>query len=66
MMCAPAARRFDTNYFGSAAEWDVMYNASGFYTGSNFIIPGYLGDWVVIGLPNPILLSGFNLYWLTS
>jgi len=40
-----------------------VYNASGFYTGTaDYINSGYYGDWVVIKLPNPIILTKFSFY----
>ncbi len=38
-----------------------QYDSSGTYNKSNFIISDYTGDWVVLKLPSPIILSKFNI-----
>jgi len=53
---------FNKNQADSAgAVWaSSRYSAStGYYTSTNFIVNDYLGDWIVIKLPNAISLSGF-------
>jgi hypothetical protein len=37
-----------------------QYNSSGVYNQSNFIVQGYIGDWVILKLPSPIILTKFN------
>jgi hypothetical protein len=38
-----------------------QYN-HGAYTGNNFIVSDYKGDWVKIGLPKPIKLTRYRIY----
>ena len=42
---------------------------SGVYSGSNYIVSSFKGDWVVIKFPNPFVLTGYglgqNTNWLT-
>jgi hypothetical protein len=37
-----------------------QYDSSGVYNQSNFIVQGYIGDWVILKLPRPIILTKFN------
>jgi hypothetical protein len=39
-----------------------QYNGSGIYIGTSYIKSDYLGDWIIIKLPNPIILSKFRFY----
>ena len=39
---------------------------SGVYNGTNFIKSDYLGDWIIIKLPNPIVLTNFSFYPRTT
>ena len=51
---------------GSAASWAYnQYNgANGLYLNANnkFIKNNYLGDWLIIKLPNPIILTRYTFY----
>jgi hypothetical protein len=39
------------------------YTAStGLYLKSNFIVSGYTGNWIIIKLPNPIILTRYRFY----
>ena len=38
------------------------YNSFGVYTGANFIISGYTGDWIIIKFPKPISLSHYDVF----
>jgi hypothetical protein len=39
-----------------------LYNYNGVYTGANFIISGYTGDWIIIKFPKPISLSHYDVF----
>ena len=53
-----------TNDFGAVFQASpILYTAmDGYYTGNNFIVNGYRGDWFVIKLITPIILSRFRFY----
>lgn len=56
---------FNYNLGDSAGTgWgNALYNTStGLYTGTKYIIDGYYGDWIIIKLPNAIVLSKF-IFW---
>jgi hypothetical protein len=55
---------FNHNTTDDAAHFSTSsYTANdGNYTGNNFIVSGYTGDWVVIKLISPIILSRFRFY----
>ena len=48
---------------GNGVSWDVnKYTAAGVFIDlATFILPGYTGDWVVIQLPNPIIISYYTI-----
>ena len=48
---------------GNGVSWDVnKYTAAGVFIDlTTFILPGYTGDWVVIQLPNPIIISYYTI-----
>jgi hypothetical protein len=50
----------------TGGHWDTCYNASGNYTLLNFIKNDYNGDWIIIKLPNPIILTKFKFFHRTS
>ena len=51
------------NEEADSCHFTSVYNASGFYTGTaDYIINGYYGDWCIIKLPNPIILTKFAFY----
>jgi len=37
------------------------YNANGSYNGTNGIVSGYNGEWVILKLPNPIFLTKYEI-----
>lgn len=39
----------------------TRYTSNGIYNGSDYIVPGYLGDWIKIKLPRPIKLTKYGL-----
>jgi len=58
---------FNFNTGDVGGHWDSNYSAStGYYTQSNFIKAGYLGDWIIIKLPVSIILSKFRFYHRVS
>ena len=43
--------------------WDgSLYNNQGYYIGSNNIVSNYLGEWLIIKLPNAIILTKYKIY----
>ena len=50
----------------TGGHWDSCYTASGNYTLLNFIKNDYNGDWIIIKLPNPIILTKFKFFHRTS
>jgi hypothetical protein len=42
------------------AHWDNNNYTNGVYNKSNFIVSGYTGDWIILKLPNPIILTKFS------
>ena len=56
---------YDLNEVGG--HWNDNYNGStGIYNGNNYIKSDYLGDWIIIKLPNPIILERFRFYHRAS
>ena len=54
---------FNYNLNDVGGCWSASYNGStGNYNGNNYIKSDYLGDWVIIKLPNPIFLQRFRFY----
>jgi len=47
----------------AGAHWALsQYTIGGLYNSTNYILSNYLGDWVIIQLPNPIILTRFRFY----
>ena len=46
----------DIGWSGAGNE----YSSTGMYIQSNYIVPGYLGDWIKIKLPRPIKLTRYG------
>ena len=58
---------FNFNTGDIGGHWDSNYSTStGYYTLSNFIKSGYIGDWIIIKLPVSIILTKFRFYHRTS
>jgi hypothetical protein len=54
------------NETGSGWAYDVYSRTTGLYLYTNkYIIDGYYGDWVIIKLPSPIILTKFT-FWARS
>ena len=57
---------FDYNTTNDNPHWllNNYTTSTGLYSGvsTNFIINDYIGDWIIIKLPNPIILTKFNFY----
>jgi hypothetical protein len=52
-----------TDSGGAGWAYQVYNTSTGLYTGTDkYIINGYYGDWIIIKLPNPIVLSKF-IFW---
>jgi hypothetical protein len=48
----------------SSTHFLGIYSGTGYYLGSSkYIINGYYGDWVIIKLPNPIILTKYRFYY---
>jgi hypothetical protein len=45
-----------------STHWSSSQYSNGFYNQNNFIFSDYKGDWIVIKLPNPIILTKFIFY----
>jgi len=41
-------------------------NSNGLYTGSDYLVSGFTGDWVSIQLPNPIFLTKYKFFTRNS
>jgi hypothetical protein len=52
---------FDRSLSGSGTVWgyNTYTQSTGLYTGSSYIKNGYVGEWVIIKLPSPIILLRF-------
>ena len=49
------------------ATWGYsLYNSSGLYIGSNFIVNGYTGEWMAVSFPTPIVLLGIEFMAITG
>ena len=55
---------FDTLDFTASSSfyWSYPNYSSNLYTQNNYILPNYLGDWLIIKLPVPIILTKFRFY----
>jgi len=54
---------FNFNTVDVGGHWDLNYSTpENYYGGTNFIKNEYLGDWIIIKLPTPIILSKFRFY----
>lgn len=55
---------YNTTETGNSAHWGVgEYSlSSGIYIGTNGIKNDYLGDWLIVKLPSPIVLTRFRFY----
>ncbi len=53
---------FNVDVNGSCVHFDVnQYNSiDGVYNKLNFIVADYTGDWVILMLPNPIILTKYS------
>ena len=58
---------FNFNTGDTGGHWNNNYSTStGYYTLSNFIKSGYIGDWIIIKLPVSIILTKFRFFHRTS
>jgi hypothetical protein len=60
---------FDFNNGDGNTHWATSGTYStpyGFYVGSSYIKPDYKGDWIVLKLPNSIILNRFKFYSRSS
>jgi hypothetical protein len=47
----------------SVPRWNMsQYNTSGVYQGTNYINSSYQGDWVIIKMPQSIMLTRYRIY----
>jgi hypothetical protein len=55
---------FNTSETIASARWGIsLYNSgTGLYQGDNSINGSYFGDWVIIKLPQPIMLTRYRIY----
>ncbi len=49
-------------YTGAGAHFDVYQynNIDGVYNKLNYIVADYTGDWIILMLPNPIILTKYS------
>ena len=54
----------NTSETTTSPRWAIsLYNSgTGNYQGDNSIVSGYFGDWVIIKLPQPIMLTRYRIY----
>ena len=59
---------FNTTETTTSARFGInLYNSgTGNYQGDNSIIGSYFGDWVIIKLPQPIMLTRYRIYQRTD
>jgi hypothetical protein len=59
---------FDTTETTNSAQWGIsLYNSgSGNYQGDNSIDAVYYGDWVILKMPQPIMLTRYRIYQNTQ
>ena len=51
----------------SPPRWDMnQYNTAGVYVANNSINGSYYGDWIIIKMPQPILLTKYRIYQDTN
>ena len=55
---------FNTSETTTSPRWAIsLYNSgTGNYQADNSIVSGYFGDWVIIKMPQPILLTRYRIY----
>ena len=55
---------FNTTETTTSPRWAIsLYNSgTGNYQGDNSIVSGYFGDWIILKLPQPILLTRYRIY----
>ena len=51
---------YNTSISSAGVHFSNSQYVNGIYNLSNFIVDGYIGDWVIIKLPNPIILTKIN------
>ena len=52
---------YNISITGAGAHFqDNTYNLDGDYIGANYIVSDYTGEWVILKLPNPIILGRLN------
>jgi hypothetical protein len=63
----PIVNFFNKVYSDSISTGNIHFNNStGYYnypTVSNYIVNNYFGDWIILKLPSPILLTKFRFYY---
>ena len=53
----------DNENSGSTTHWATnQYTSVGIYNSTNFIVNNYLGDWIIIKFPIPLILTKFQFY----
>jgi hypothetical protein len=59
---------FNTSETTNSAQWGIsLYNSgTGNYQGDNSIDGNYYGDWVILKMPQPIMLTRFRIYQNTQ
>ena len=48
---------FDYTNDSYGAHWQNSYYTNGIYNNTNFIKNDYLGDWIIVKLPTPVILT---------
>ena len=59
---------YDTTETTTSARWAINQYSSGTgdYISGNFIISGYYGDWIIIKMPQSIMLTRYRIYQRTD
>ena len=52
----------DNNYSVIWKKNNYIYDSGLYETNAAYIIDGYYGDWIIVKLPNPIVLTSFKFY----
>ena len=47
---------------GAAYQYEIYTKPAGTYNGSSYIKSDYIGDWIIIKCPNPIILTKYAFY----
>ena len=47
---------------GTTTAWEPIYINGGLYPGTNYIKSDYIGEWIIVKFPNPIILTKFRFY----